>query len=47
MRRGRHQHPWRRRSTRLDSKDSTGPLLTFTAQAWTHLIAAARRGRAS
>ncbi|MET7373457.1 DUF397 domain-containing protein [Micromonospora arida] len=31
-----------------DSKDSTGPLLTFTAQAWTDFIAAAKReGRAS
>ncbi|MEU7851435.1 DUF397 domain-containing protein [Micromonospora parva] len=30
-----------------DSKDSTGPLLTFTAQAWTDFIAAAKReGRA-
>ncbi|MEU5964223.1 DUF397 domain-containing protein [Micromonospora parva] len=25
-----------------DSKDSTGPLLTFTAQAWTDFIAAAK-----
>ncbi|MBQ0992885.1 DUF397 domain-containing protein [Micromonospora sp. H61] len=31
-----------------DSKDSTGPLLTFTAQAWADFIAATRRdGRAS
>ncbi|MEU8013674.1 DUF397 domain-containing protein [Micromonospora parva] len=31
-----------------DSKDSTGPLLTFTAQAWTVFIAAANHeGRAS
>ncbi|MBG6065175.1 DUF397 domain-containing protein [Micromonospora ureilytica] len=27
-----------------DSKDSTGPLLTFTARAWTDFIAAAKRG---
>ncbi|RQX15798.1 DUF397 domain-containing protein [Micromonospora ureilytica] len=27
-----------------DSKDSTGPLLTFTTQAWTDFIAAAKRG---
>ncbi|MGW0216816.1 DUF397 domain-containing protein [Micromonospora chokoriensis] len=27
-----------------DSKDSTGPLLTFTAHAWTGFIAAAKRG---
>ncbi|MEU5909404.1 DUF397 domain-containing protein [Micromonospora sp. NPDC047527] len=26
-----------------DSKDSTGPLLTFAAQAWTDFIAAAKR----
>ncbi|MBQ1028491.1 DUF397 domain-containing protein [Micromonospora sp. C97] len=25
-----------------DSKDSTGPLLTFTAQAWTDFVAAAK-----
>ncbi|MEV1320399.1 DUF397 domain-containing protein [Micromonospora arborensis] len=31
-----------------DSKDSSGPLLTFTAHAWSDFIAAARReGRAS
>ncbi|MGC4749658.1 DUF397 domain-containing protein [Micromonospora sp. DT201] len=31
-----------------DSKDSRGPLLTFTAQAWTDFISAARRdGRVS
>lgn len=31
-----------------DSKDPTGPLLTFTAQAWTDFVAAAKReGRAS
>ncbi|MEU8255494.1 DUF397 domain-containing protein [Micromonospora inaquosa] len=31
-----------------DSKDSTGPLLTFTAQAWADFIAAAKReGRPS
>ncbi|GLZ61545.1 MULTISPECIES: DUF397 domain-containing protein [Micromonospora] len=31
-----------------DSKDSTGPQLTFTAQAWTDFIAAAsRESRAS
>ncbi|RAO31430.1 hypothetical protein ONO23_03825 [Micromonospora noduli] len=31
-----------------DSKDSTGPLLTFTVQAWTDFIAAAKgEGRAS
>ncbi|MHA4947118.1 DUF397 domain-containing protein [Micromonospora sp. SD19] len=31
-----------------DSKDSAGPLLTFTAQAWTDFIAAAKHeGRAS
>ncbi|WP_328653732.1 DUF397 domain-containing protein [Micromonospora sp. NBC_00330] len=27
-----------------DSKDSTGPLLTFTARAWTDFISAAKRG---
>ncbi|MET7817593.1 DUF397 domain-containing protein [Micromonospora zamorensis] len=27
-----------------DSKDSTGPLLTFTTQAWTDFITAAERG---
>ncbi|MEV1076086.1 DUF397 domain-containing protein [Micromonospora parva] len=31
-----------------DSKDSRGPLLTFTAQAWTDFIATAKReGRAN
>ncbi|MFG2050893.1 DUF397 domain-containing protein [Micromonospora sp. NPDC048935] len=31
-----------------DSKDSSGPLLTFTAQSWTDFISAARReGRVS
>ncbi|MBM0202630.1 DUF397 domain-containing protein [Micromonospora sp. STR1s_5] len=31
-----------------DSKDSTGPLLTFTAQAWTGFVAAVKRqGRVS
>ncbi|MEV4764409.1 DUF397 domain-containing protein [Micromonospora chokoriensis] len=31
-----------------DSKDSTGPQLTFTALAWTEFIAAAKReGRAN
>ncbi|MFI6271437.1 DUF397 domain-containing protein [Micromonospora zamorensis] len=31
-----------------DSKDSTGPLLTFTDHAWTDFITAAKReGRAS
>ncbi|GGO31826.1 DUF397 domain-containing protein [Micromonospora parathelypteridis] len=31
-----------------DSKDSSGPLLTFTTQAWTNFIATAKReGRAS
>ncbi|MEU8329334.1 DUF397 domain-containing protein [Micromonospora sp. NPDC048839] len=31
-----------------DSKDATGPLLTFTMQAWTDFIAAAcREGRIS
>ncbi|MGC4862308.1 DUF397 domain-containing protein [Micromonospora sp. DT41] len=31
-----------------DSKDSTGPLLTFTAQAWADFIAATKReGHAS
>ncbi|WP_030490679.1 DUF397 domain-containing protein [Micromonospora chokoriensis] len=31
-----------------DSKDSAGPLLTFTVQAWTHFVVAAKReGRSS
>ncbi|WP_406064170.1 DUF397 domain-containing protein [Micromonospora sp. NBC_00860] len=31
-----------------DSKDSAGPLLTFTVRAWTGFVAAAKReGRAS
>lgn len=30
-----------------DSKDSTGPLLTFTAQAWADFLPTVRRGRTS